>query len=140
MRARTSILWCALTLSASAATVSKVVVTRSVDENSCAVPKAAGALDTSDREAFVWFRAQRVRPGEDLKVEWLAPDGTVALDADYRDLPAAQSLCFATRLPIAGFSAAAQTGAWTVRIVSGQKTLASSGFRMNGVRAGALFA
>jgi len=93
-------------------------------------------LDTSDREAFVWFRAQRVRAGEELKVEWLAPDGTLALDADYQDLPAAQSLCFVSRLPIAGFGAAAQTGAWSVRIVSGQRTLASSGFRMNGVAGG----
>ncbi|MGA2598433.1 MAG: peptidoglycan DD-metalloendopeptidase family protein [Bryobacteraceae bacterium] len=111
-------------------------MTRSVDESSCAVPKAAAVLDTSDREAFVWFRAQRVRSGEELKVEWLAPDGTVALDADYQDLPDAQSLCFVARLPIAGFGAAAQTGAWTARIVSGQKTLGTSGFRMNGVAGG----
>ena len=136
MQARAFILWCALTLSASAATVSKMVITRSVDENSCAVPKSVAALDTSDREAFVWFRAQRLRPGEELKVEWLAPDGSVVLDAAYQDLPAAPSLCFATRLPIAGFAAAGQTGAWTVRIVSGKQTLASSSFKMNGVSGG----
>ncbi|HXR24013.1 MAG TPA: hypothetical protein VN742_01540, partial [Candidatus Binataceae bacterium] len=132
MQARAYILFCLLFLHCSAATVSKIIVTRSVDENSCSTPKAAAAFDTSDREAFAWFRAQRLSASDDLRVEWLAPDGSVALDAAYRDIPAASSLCFATRLPIAGFGEASQPGAWTVRVVSGGKTLAEIGFRIAG--------
>src|ERR1051326_2440825 len=132
MRARASILFCLLALPCPAATVSKIIVTRSVDENSCSTPKVASAFDTADREAFAWFRAQHLSASDDLKVEWLAPDGSVALDAAYRDIPAASSLCFATRLPIAGFAAASQPGAWTVRVVSSGKILAAAGFRIAG--------
>lgn len=132
MQARAYILFCLPFLPSSAATVSKIIVTRSVDENSCSTPKAAASFDTADREAFVWFLAQRLRASDDLKVEWLAPDGSVALDAAYQDIPAASSLCFATRLPIAGFAAASQPGAWTVRVVSGGRTLAASAFRIAG--------
>jgi len=97
MQARAYILCCLLFLPCSAATVSRIIVTRAVDENSCTTPKAAAAFDTSDREAFAWFRAQRLSASDDLRAEWLAPDGSVALDAAYRDIPAAFPLCFATR-------------------------------------------
>src|ERR1700737_2492396 len=132
MQARAYILFCLLFLPCSAATVSKIIVTRSVDENSCSTPRVAAAFDTGDREAFVWFRTQRLSASDDLKVEWLAPDGSVALEAVYQDIPAASSLCFATRLPIAGFAAASQPGAWTVRIVSGGRNLGTSEFRIAG--------
>src|SRR5438876_12097534 len=104
MQARAYILFCLPFLPCSAATVSKGIVARSVDENSWATPKASAAFDTADREAFAWFRAQHLSASDELKVEWLAPDGSVALDAAYQDIPAAASLCFATRLPIAGFA------------------------------------
>src|SRR5438876_1062057 len=99
MRARAYILLCLPFVPCSAATVSKIIITRSVDENSCSTPKAAASFDTADREAFAWFRASRLSVSG-LKVEWVAPDGGVALDAEYRDIPAASSLCLATRLPI----------------------------------------
>lgn len=132
MQARVYILSCLVFLPCSAATVSKVIISRSVDENSCSAPKPAASLDAADREAFAWFRAQRLTTSDDLNVQWLAPDGTIALDAAYRDLPAASSLCFVTRLPIAGFAAESQPGAWSVRVVSGGKTLATRGFRVTG--------
>ena len=132
MQARAQIVFCLLCLPCGAATVSKIVVTRTVDATSCAVPKAVASFDTASREAFLWFHAQRLASEDDLKVEWVAPDGTLALEAAYHDIPAASSLCFVTRLPIAGFAAASQPGDWTVRVVSRQKTLASAGFRITG--------
>ena len=132
MRASPYILTCLLSLPCYATTISKVVVSRSVDENSCSAPKPAAAFDAADREAFVWFRAQRLKRGDELKVEWVAPNGSVAQDAVYQDLPAASSVCFATRLPIAGFTAASQPGAWTVRVVSAGRTLGTSEFRIAG--------
>ncbi len=128
--------WCLLTFPSLAVSVTNVVVTRSVDQNSCSTPKAAAAFDMADREAFAWFRAQRLNAGDELKVEWLAPDGSVALDAVYHDLPAASSLCFASRLPIAGFNFVSQPGAWKVRVVSQEHTLAERDFRITGEAGG----
>lgn len=131
MRACAYILCCALPLPCFAASVSKIIVSRLIDDNSCSAPKPARTFDTSDREAFVWFRA-RVTAGEELNVEWLAPDGSIAQNAVYKDLPTAPSLCFATRLPIAGFGPVSQPGTWTVRVVSGERSLAASTFRITG--------
>jgi murein DD-endopeptidase MepM/ murein hydrolase activator NlpD len=136
MRARASFLWCLLTFPSLALNVSNVVVTRSVDQSSCSTPKAVAAFDMADREAFAWFRAQRLSAGDELKVEWLAPDGSVALDAVYHDLPTASSQCFASRLPIAGFTFVSQPGVWKVRIVAGEHTLAERDFRITGEAGG----
>jgi murein DD-endopeptidase MepM/ murein hydrolase activator NlpD len=120
----------------SALTVSNVVVSRAVDQNSCSTPKSAAAFDMADREAFAWFRAQRLTAGDELRLEWLAPDGSVALDAVYHDLPTASSLCFASRLPIAGFNYVSQPGVWKVRVVAGERTLAERDFRITGEAGG----
>ena len=129
MRARAFLLSCVLTLPCLAADVSRIIVARSVDENSCAAPKPVSSIDASAREAFVWFRAAHLQAGEELKIEWISPDGAVAQEGAYQDLPAASSLCFAARLAIAGF---AQPGAWTVRVSSGARTLGSAAFRIIG--------
>jgi murein DD-endopeptidase MepM/ murein hydrolase activator NlpD len=122
--------------SCSALTVSNIVVTKSVDQNSCSTPKPAAAFDLSDREAFAWFRAQRLAAGDELRLEWLAPDGSVALDAVYHDLPTVASLCFASRLPIAGLNYASQPGTWKVRVAAGEHILAERDFRITGEAGG----
>ncbi|HLJ50615.1 MAG TPA: peptidoglycan DD-metalloendopeptidase family protein [Bryobacteraceae bacterium] len=119
-----------LLLPCQAAVVRQVIVARSVDEQSCAVPKSSESFESGSREAFAWFDISRATAEEVLKIEWLAPGDSVSLTAEYRDLPGATRLCLVTRLPIAGFEAANQPGKWTVRIRSGDRTLASREFRI----------
>jgi murein DD-endopeptidase MepM/ murein hydrolase activator NlpD len=90
----------------------------SVSEQTCAAPKSVSVFQPVDRQAFVWFVALQVRPGDRLRVDWLDPSGAVATTADYGALPNAAELCFTAQLPIAGFAPASQPGAWTVRAVS----------------------
>jgi murein DD-endopeptidase MepM/ murein hydrolase activator NlpD len=90
----------------------------SVSEQSCVAPKSVSVFQPVDRQAFVWFVALQVRSGDQLRVEWLDPSGTVSTTADYGDLPTAGELCFTTQLPIAGFAPASQPGNWTVRAVA----------------------
>ena len=71
-----------------------------------------------DRQAFVWFMALQVRSGDQLRVEWLDPAGTVATTAEYGELPSAGELCLTSQLPIAGAAPASQPGNWTVRAVA----------------------
>ena len=90
----------------------------SVSEQSCVAPKSNSIFQPVDRQAFVWFVALQVRAGDQLRVEWLDPSGTVSTTADYGELPTAGELCFTAQLPIAGFAPASQPGNWTVRALS----------------------
>jgi hypothetical protein len=89
-----------------------------VSEQSCVAPRSVSVFQPVDRQAFVWFAALQVRPGDRLRVEWLDPSGAISTAADYGDLPTAGALCFTTQLPIAGFAPASQPGNWTVRAVA----------------------
>jgi murein DD-endopeptidase MepM/ murein hydrolase activator NlpD len=107
-----------LTSSARALTVQEGRTATSVSEQSCVVPKSVSVFQPADRQAFVWFVALQVRAGDQLRVEWLDPAGTISTTADYGELPNARELCFAAQLPIAGSAPASQPGNWTVRAVS----------------------
>ena len=111
-----SLLW--LGPAAWALTVQESRTAASVSEQSCVAPKAVSTFQPVDRQAFVWFVALRIRPGDHLRVEWLDPAGTVATTAEYGELPSAGELCFTSQLPIAGFGPASQPGNWTVRGVA----------------------
>ncbi len=104
--------------SAGALTVQESRTASSVSEQSCVAPKAVSVFQPVDRQAFVWFAALQVRAGEQLRVEWLDPAGTVATTAEYGELPSAGELCFTSQLPIAGFAPASQPGNWTVRAIA----------------------
>jgi Peptidase family M23 len=90
----------------------------SVSEQSCVAPKSVSIFQPVDRQAFVWFVALQVRSGDQLRVEWLDPSGTVSIEADYRELPNLGEMCFTAQLPIAGSAPASQPGNWTVRAVA----------------------
>ncbi len=134
------ILGFALVSALSAATVRRGVVSSSADENSCAAPKPAAAFPASQRQAFLWFTAERVRAGDRLRVEWLEPAGNVSQSAEYTDLPSSPALCFVTQLPIAGFAPSTRPGVWTVRVEGDGRTLFSRQFRIEAGPRGGLSA
>jgi murein DD-endopeptidase MepM/ murein hydrolase activator NlpD len=111
-----SLLW--LVPTAWAITVQDTRTASSVSEQTCVAPKAVSVFQPVDRQAFVWFIALQVRAGDQLRVEWLDPAGTVVNAAEYGELPTAGELCFTSQLPIAGFAPASQPGNWTVRAVA----------------------
>jgi murein DD-endopeptidase MepM/ murein hydrolase activator NlpD len=104
----------------------------SVSEQSCVEPKPVSVFQPVDRQAFVWFIALQVRSGDQLRVEWLDPAGTVSTTADYGELPNAGQVCFTTQLPIAGFAPASQPGNWTVRAVANGAVAFSRSFTIAG--------
>jgi hypothetical protein len=127
------VLWIGATVSsAGAITVRQSVVTASVSEQSCTVPKAVAVFQPTQRQAFLWFMARQVRAGDQLRVEWIDPRGVVSTAAEYGELPTTPELCFTTQLPIAGFAPASQPGQWTVRVISGGKLLFSREFQIAG--------
>ncbi len=80
------------------------------------------------RQAFLWFSARQVRAGDQVRVEWVDPSGSVSTVADYGDVPDAAELCFTTQLPIAGFAPASQPGIWTARVSANGRALFSRQF------------
>jgi murein DD-endopeptidase MepM/ murein hydrolase activator NlpD len=132
VRLRLFLSFCALTLahSAGAITVKDGRVAASVSEESCRVPKPVNSFQPTERQAFIWFQARRVRAGDQLRVEWLDPSGALSTAADYGELPNASELCFTSQLPIAGFAPASQPGKWTVRVISNGQPLFSRQFQI----------
>ena len=98
-------------------------------------PRAVSTFQPVDRQAFVWFVALQVRPGDQLRVEWLDPTGAVSTVADYGELPAAGELCFTAQLPIAGFAPAEQPGNWIVRVLANGTPAFSRAFKIAGDQA-----
>jgi murein DD-endopeptidase MepM/ murein hydrolase activator NlpD len=117
---------------AGAITIGQTVVTASVSEQSCTVPKPTAIFKPTQRQAFLWFLARQVRSGDHLRVEWIDPSGTISTVAEYGDLPTASELCLTTQLPIAGFAPASQPGQWSVRVSSNGRPLFSRGFQIAG--------
>jgi murein DD-endopeptidase MepM/ murein hydrolase activator NlpD len=110
----------ALALSATAimgANVRRAVVSTTADESSCSAPSPVAKIDATKPQVFLWFVAERVRPADQLRVEWLNPSGQVADSADYSEIPAAAALCFTTQLQIAGYAAASSPGQWRVQVL-----------------------
>jgi len=118
---------------ASALTVQEGRTALKVSEQSCVEPRPVSTFQPVDRQAFVWFIALQVRSGDQLRVDWVDPNGSIASTADYGELPNAGELCFTAQLPIAGFAAASQPGNWTVRAISNGVVAFSRGFTIAGV-------
>jgi len=110
--------------------VRRSIVTASVSERSCTIPKPAAVFQPTQRQAFLWFVARQVRAGDQLRVDWIDPSGAISTTAEYGELPTTPELCFTTQLPIAGFAPASQSGLWTVRVVSNGKSLFSREFQI----------
>ncbi|HEY3742822.1 MAG TPA: peptidoglycan DD-metalloendopeptidase family protein [Bryobacteraceae bacterium] len=113
-----------------AITVQQSAVGAAASDQGCSITRQAVSFAPSERQVFFWFIAQQVRATDQLKVEWIDPDGKVAVTANYETLPAAPSLCLLTQLPLAGFAPANQPGTWAVRAVSGGSTLISRTFEI----------
>ena len=130
MRFHVGLVLCFLSLAplAGAITVKDSRITSSVSEESCRVPKPVSSFQPTDRQAFLWFQARQIRAGDQLRVEWLDPSGAISTTADYGELPGASELCFTSQLPIAGFAPASQPGEWSVRVLSGGRSLFTRGF------------
>ncbi len=118
--------------SAWAITVRDSRVAASVSEQSCVAPKSMAIFQPTDRQAFLWFDARQVRAGDQLRVEWVDPSGTVSSSANYGELPNAPALCFTNQLPIAGFAAASQPGKWTARAFENGRLLFAREFTIAG--------
>ena len=109
-------------------TIRQSTVSTTANEQSCIAGAATDVFQPGDRQAFLWFIAQQVKAGDRLNIEWVDPDGKVALATPYPELPAGPAFCFLTQLPIAGFEAASQPGRWTVRVSVNQAAILTRTF------------
>jgi murein DD-endopeptidase MepM/ murein hydrolase activator NlpD len=117
---------------APAATISRAIVSTAVDQFSCTAPVATSRVEASKRQVFLWFMAERVRAGDELRVEWLNPSGQIADSAVYPELPDAPSLCFTTQLPVAGFAPASNPGQWHARVLVNGAVAVTRDFQITG--------
>ena len=97
--------------------VRRAIVAVDVSDSSCAAPRSVTSIDSSKRQAFLWFVVEGVRAGDKYRVDWLNPAGNLADSAEYDDLPDSPALCLATQMPIAGFTPASTPGLWRARVL-----------------------
>jgi murein DD-endopeptidase MepM/ murein hydrolase activator NlpD len=103
-----------------------------VDESNCAARKSSNVFQSAERQVFLSFIARDAAAGTRLRIDWIDPSGALADSAVYPDLPAAQSLCFITQLPLAGFPAAGKPGKWSVRILVNDRESLTRSFEITG--------
>lgn len=123
---------CGITTTVFGGTVRPPTLGKSANETTCTVTGPAARFTVTDSEAFVAFHADRVSPGETLRIDWVAPSGEIESSIPYEGLPAASSLCFVSHLPIAGFQPAANPGTWQVRIYWNQRLAQTRSFDIVG--------
>ena len=99
-------------------------------EQSCALAKPTSVFEPTARQAFYRLILAKVAATDRLAIDWVNPNGAVAVTVPYDQLPAAASLCFVSQLPIAGFEAAGQAGEWKVRVRINGVVLHQSGFHI----------
>jgi murein DD-endopeptidase MepM/ murein hydrolase activator NlpD len=117
---------------AQAVTVQQAGLGAAASEDQCALLSASttNSFPASSRQIFFRFVLGAVRPADSLTVEWLDPNGNLESTIPYEQLPGSSSLCLLTQLPVGGYAPANKPGAWSVRILSGGRTLTSLPFRI----------
>lgn len=119
-----SLLWVMTLLPLTAATIPKAVLSAEANEQQCIEPAPSTRFRSSDRQAFLWFLAEKVSDGEQVRIDWVSPSGQVVTSSDYGEMRAAPRLCFVNALPLAGKAWAVEGGTWTARVlVNGEVTL-----------------
>lgn len=116
----------------SAASVGAIQTAKAASDQQCTVTGVTSAFATNSQQIFARFVATGVRAGDSLRVEWISPEQQVIQQAPYEELPASQSLCFVSQMPIAGYEAAAHPGTWTVRVSVNDAVVSSSAFQITG--------
>src|SRR5258708_4069382 len=76
-----------------AMTVRQSAIGAAAQDQGCAITRHTTTFAPSERQVFFWFIARQVRAGDELKVEWLDPEGKVQNTASYDSLPPAGELC-----------------------------------------------
>nr|WP_321477503.1 M23 family metallopeptidase [uncultured Paludibaculum sp.] len=115
-----------------AASVSDLRLGSLASESACSITKSSTRFSADSQQAFVQFNARGVHAGDQLRIDWVNPGGSVSSSVPYEALPAAANLCFLSALPIGGFAPATQPGAWTVRVIINENVAGQARFVIEG--------
>ncbi len=113
-----------------AVTVEKKMTTRFVDPNTCDTPIENHAFITTDNEVWLWFLVSGTNTGDQARVEWRAPDGSIYRSASWNPLTSGGGKCFRDNLAIADTSAVNKLGVWNVKVFYNNNTLFSFTFNL----------
>lgn len=119
-------------VTAFAASVRESTTAATASDSSCAVSAPSGTFRAEQPQIFFRFVARSIRPSDQVRVDWVNPEGQVELSTPWTGLPSAQSLCFLTQMPLAGFPASGKPGKWTIEVVVNDRLVHQHGFRLEG--------
>lgn len=81
----------------------------------CDAPQPRATFSTNTERIYVWFLVRGVIAGDQFRVQWFAPDGSVFSAASWDPSPAGD-FCFWAWIEPAKQDLAGKTGRWTVRV------------------------
>jgi uncharacterized protein (TIGR03437 family) len=113
------------------ATVTEVVVSNVKNESSCNAGPAISVFSPTDTEVVVYLKIHDLLAGDQLRAEWVRPNGTIASNAPWAPLAEAGNWCFLTRMGIADTSLATTPGIWHVRIFNNDILLTTATFTIS---------
>ena len=116
--------------SAPAITIQQSTISLTADEQACTLGKSLETFQPSAQQVFFGFIGLQIRPGGQVLIEWVDPQGAVAQSTPYEGLPAAAKLCFLTQLPVAGFDAADKPGKWRIEVSVGGRLIHKREFQI----------
>lgn len=99
---------------------------------SCRLLRRTSSIDARAPEVLVRFTARAAAAAESLRVEWIDPEGGIAMSSTYENLPAKRSVCVINALPVGGFEPATRPGKWRVRVAAGGQVLREQEFDLLG--------
>ncbi len=108
------LVWLTLAFPVAAVTVEQKLTTRYVDTSNCNTPEASSLFANSDGRIYLWFLLNGTQTGDRLRVEWIAPGGSINRAASYNPLDSGGRRCFYDSLLIADL--ANRTGQWSIRL------------------------
>lgn len=122
---------------ASAITVRRTMIAGQADSSTCAAPKPQASFYTSQDKVYLWLDVAAVKANEELRVEWVNPQGAVSSAMPVTFPQATHSTCVVSPMQIAGYAAAFQPGTWSVRGFSAtDELLFALSFQVVGVGSG----
>ncbi len=98
-----------------AATLDAAFTTRAPSDESCNPAPNVSTFLTTEATIWLYVSVSHAAGGDQLRVEWVRPDGQVYETSQYTPLPHEGDWCFDDYIAVAGRSAAQYPGLWTIR-------------------------
>ncbi len=126
--------------SQAAVTLVKALMSTSPNDQNCNPGPTVTTFPNTTADAWLYFEVSGAAVGDQVHVDFLAPNGTLYLTDTFDPLTISGTVCFSASLHITGTTAANQPGTWTARAVYNGSPITTQTFSITGQGSNCVFA